>query len=384
MVLTSFRIGMPLPLTRYSSRPSATPAGGRVWNVDTLSSRPSMSPRTSDAADPSTTSSGVEYFIGVHLLPLWDVESLAPRLEPALEPQHGVNLAAGLATAVRQRLDGGTEPVRIDPAAPHHLEIDHGQHRRGETAGGAKSRGRVIPLRHATEDPRRDEARERPPHQRTRHAWRAQLLAGDREHEFDERPVGKGIGVDDVGRTIGNVQARTGRVTKHHARERPLRTANASRYLGAWDIAEHRLQGRRKKTGAGVGRHVSIRSEQFQGELNERLAGRATPRAQVGERLDHRAARQIVEHRDAVVGLAAHDRVAEPAGQHDASAGRLDAAHHLEPDTVQRMRRDPRALRIARPLTLLDADNLARDADLAFDFRDEAPFVTLGRLQRGV
>src|SRR5689334_24565406 len=104
MVVTSFRFGIE-PCRRYSSRPSATPAGGRVMKVETLSSRPSTSPSTSAAAVPSTTSSGVEYFIGVHLLSGRDVEMLPPQLKPAFEAQHRVDLTTGLAASIGQRVE---------------------------------------------------------------------------------------------------------------------------------------------------------------------------------------------------------------------------------------------------------------------------------------
>src|SRR6185369_4699821 len=97
--------------------------------VDTLSSRPSTSPRTRTAAAPSTTSSGVEYFIGIHLPPLWNRRSRSPCLEPALEGQHGLNVAAGVPAAIGQRTDRRVEPVAIHPAALDDLELGHGQHR---------------------------------------------------------------------------------------------------------------------------------------------------------------------------------------------------------------------------------------------------------------
>src|SRR6185436_2877248 len=107
MVLTSFRFGIET-VERYSSRPSATPAGGRVMKVETLSSRPSTS---------TTTSSGVEYFIGVHLLSSGIVETLPPQLEPTLQPQYRVDLSARRAAALGQRLHRGPQAVAIDPAA---------------------------------------------------------------------------------------------------------------------------------------------------------------------------------------------------------------------------------------------------------------------------
>src|SRR6185436_7901268 len=137
MVLTSFRFGIET-VDRYSSRPSATPAGGRVMKVETLSSRPSTSPRTSAVAVPTSTSSGVEYFIGVHLLSSGIVETLPPQLEPTLQPQYRVDLSARRAAALGQRLHRGPQAVAIDPAALDDLQRVDRVHVGDRAADGAK------------------------------------------------------------------------------------------------------------------------------------------------------------------------------------------------------------------------------------------------------
>src|SRR5215813_9762868 len=123
-------------------------------NVDTLSRRPSTSPRTSAAAVPRTTSSGVEYFMGVHLLSGRDVEALPTQLKPALQLQDRGNFAAGLAAAVGERLDRGAQLVAIDPAALDDLQAGGRKHR-GDRAPNRTKRGRrVITLRDAAKHAR--------------------------------------------------------------------------------------------------------------------------------------------------------------------------------------------------------------------------------------
>src|SRR5262245_24764492 len=106
-------------------------------NVDTLSSRPSTSPRTSAVAVPTTTSSGVEYFMGVHLLSSRTVEMLPPQVEPAFQPQHRVDLAARRAAAFGQRPYRGPQAISIDPSALDDLQAGDGKHRGDGAADGA-------------------------------------------------------------------------------------------------------------------------------------------------------------------------------------------------------------------------------------------------------
>src|SRR5258708_40218297 len=68
-----------------SSRPSRVPAPGCDVLELPRSRMLNGTPWTRADAAPMTTSSGVEYFIGIHLLPWWICESALARVQPALQ-----------------------------------------------------------------------------------------------------------------------------------------------------------------------------------------------------------------------------------------------------------------------------------------------------------
>src|SRR5665213_2387499 len=94
------------------------PATGSSWSGFVLSPAPGWPPSTSAAAEPSTMSSGVEYFMAFHLLSLWDYGGRPPisRREPLLESNH-LSHAPDAAAAAEQPAKGRIERTRVEPAA---------------------------------------------------------------------------------------------------------------------------------------------------------------------------------------------------------------------------------------------------------------------------
>src|SRR5262249_22996752 len=108
----------------YSSRPSTTPAGGRVTSDVRLSSSPISPPSTKTAAVPSTISSGVEYFMGRHLLSFWDSGGAPPMssLQPVPEAKHTHPLGAGPPASIEYLSNRVVDLSWMDPAALHDFE----------------------------------------------------------------------------------------------------------------------------------------------------------------------------------------------------------------------------------------------------------------------